>query len=146
MFFAEPTDHAIPFFQQTRSIPFKFLYFNRLLLLMVEVYHQDVPSDLRSTFKLTTDVHNYRGHLLILLNMCSIWCFQDRSASIKTPKYLNYSFISRRFCVFASLSRTVMWGINGKDFWCGQITKLDFLILNVVYWPSADHKDFQVKC
>ena len=65
MFFAEPTDHAIPFFQQTRSIPFKFLYFNRLLLLMVEVYHQDVPSDLRSTFKLTTDVHNYRGHLLI---------------------------------------------------------------------------------
>ena len=27
---------------------------------MVEVYHHDVPSDLRSTFKLTTDVHNYR--------------------------------------------------------------------------------------
>ena len=30
MFSAKPTDHAIPFFQQTRSLTLTFLYFERL--------------------------------------------------------------------------------------------------------------------
>ena len=40
MFFTKPTDHAIPFFQQMRSVTLTFLYFERLLLLMHDVYHQ----------------------------------------------------------------------------------------------------------
>ena len=40
MFLAKPTDHAIPFFQQTRSLPLTFLYFERLALLMHDVYHE----------------------------------------------------------------------------------------------------------
>ena len=40
MFLAKPTDHAIPFFQQTRSLPLTF--FERLALLMHDVYHEAI--------------------------------------------------------------------------------------------------------
>ena len=46
MFFAKPTDHAKPFFQQTRSLPLTVLYFERLSLLKHYVYHQAVPTNL----------------------------------------------------------------------------------------------------
>ena len=46
MFFAKPRDHANPFFQQTRSLPLTFLYFERLSLLKHDVYHQAVPTNL----------------------------------------------------------------------------------------------------
>ena len=60
MFFTKPTDHAIPFFQQMRSLTLTFLYFEHLSLLMHDVYHQALPSNLRGMFRITTDVHNYR--------------------------------------------------------------------------------------
>ena len=60
MFFTKPTDHAIPFLQQTRSLTLTFLYFEHLSLLMHDVYHQAFPSNLRGMFRITTDVHNYR--------------------------------------------------------------------------------------
>ena len=48
-------DRPIPFLQQTRSLPLTFLYFQRLSLLMSDVYHQAVPSNLRGKFRLMTD-------------------------------------------------------------------------------------------
>ena len=53
-------DRPIPFFQQARSLPLTFLYFQHLSLLMCDVYHQAVPSNLRGKFRLMTDVHSYR--------------------------------------------------------------------------------------
>ena len=46
MFFAKPT--------------LTFLCFERLSLLMHDVYHQVVPSNMRSMFRLTADVHRTR--------------------------------------------------------------------------------------
>ena len=46
MFFVKPT--------------LTFLCFERLSLLMHDVYHQVVPSNMRSMFRLTADVHRTR--------------------------------------------------------------------------------------
>ena len=83
-------DRPIPFFQQTRSLPLTFLYFQRLSLLMCDVYHQAVPSNLRGKFRLMTDVHSYR----------------TRSASNQQYFYYYYVEYSRTGKMEKSFART----------------------------------------
>ena len=51
--FSNSREHAVPFFMKSRSLPLSFLYFERMCIMLHDIYHNTAPITLHSLFKLT---------------------------------------------------------------------------------------------
>ena len=60
MFFAEPRNHAVPLFLETKQFPISFLLFEELSLLMYDVHNNLAPYNTKNMFTKLSSVHSYR--------------------------------------------------------------------------------------
>jgi len=58
--FSNSRDHAIPFFIQTKSLPLNFLYFERMSIMMHDIYNNITPQNLNNLFKSSANIHQYK--------------------------------------------------------------------------------------
>ena len=57
--FSNPREHTVPFFLQIHSLPINFMFFERVCIMMHDIFNSQVPDNLNCLFRSLEDVHRY---------------------------------------------------------------------------------------
>ena len=57
--FSNPREHTVPFFLQIHSLPINFMFFERVCIMMHDIFNSQAPDNLNCLFRSLEDVHRY---------------------------------------------------------------------------------------
>ena len=79
--FSKSREHAVPFFIQARTLPLSFLYFERMCIMLHDIYNNNAPTNLNKLFKLSSESHHYETR------STSNQCFYVESINTETMRH-----------------------------------------------------------